>query len=61
MSLWPGLGSWTLQAVDADEDKAREEVEHFIEEYDELDDEAIRGLITAFIMKPYPTKEGQDS
>jgi hypothetical protein len=43
-----------------DEDKLRDEVAHFVEEYDELDDEALDDLLTAFIVTPYPTKEAQD-
>jgi hypothetical protein len=42
-------------------DRLREEVAHFIEEYDGLDDEALDDLLTAFIVRPYPTRAGQDS
>jgi hypothetical protein len=43
-----------------DKDKLREEVEHLIEEYGGLDDEALDELLTAFIVTPYPTREGQN-
>jgi hypothetical protein len=46
--------------LSTDDNKLREEVEHFIEEYEELDDEGLDDLLIAFIVKPYPTKEGQD-
>ncbi|MCW3049043.1 MAG: hypothetical protein JWO74_3327 [Solirubrobacterales bacterium] len=44
-----------------DRDKLRDEVTHFIEEYDGLDEEALDDLLTELIVMPYPTKEGQDS
>jgi hypothetical protein len=47
--------------VGPDKDRLREEVAHFIEGYDELDDEALDDLLTAFIVRPYPTQAGQDS
>jgi hypothetical protein len=52
--------------VDTDKDRLREEelreeVAHLIEEYDDLDDEALDDLLTEFIVRPYPTQEAQDS
>jgi hypothetical protein len=46
--------------VGIDKDKLREEVRRFIAEYDQLDNEALEQLLVRFIVKPYPTKEGQD-
>jgi hypothetical protein len=39
----------------------REEVEHFIEEYEGLDEDALDELLIALMVRSYPTKEGQDS
>jgi hypothetical protein len=47
--------------VGRDKDRLREEVEHFIEEYDQLDDDALDHLLVVFMRRAYPTKEGQDS
>jgi hypothetical protein len=47
--------------VDTDKDKLRDEVMHFIEEYDDIDDEALDDLLIEFIVTPYPTREGQDN
>jgi hypothetical protein len=48
-------------SVSADKDRLREEVEHFVEEYEGLDDDALDQLLIALMVRSYPTKEGQDS
>jgi hypothetical protein len=47
--------------VGTDKNRLREEVEHFIDEYDNLDDDALDHLLIALMLRSYPTKEGQDS
>jgi hypothetical protein len=47
--------------VSTDKDRLREEVEHFVEEYDGLDEDALDQLLIALMVRSYPTKEGQDS
>jgi hypothetical protein len=46
--------------VGEDKNKLREEVEHFIEEYDELDDERLEDLLITLLLKPYPSRLAQD-
>lgn len=46
--------------MSTDKDKLREEVEHFIEEYEGLDQDALDELLIAMMLRSYPTKEGQD-
>jgi hypothetical protein len=48
-------------SVDTDKNKLRDEVTHFIEEYDDIDDEALDDLLIEFLVTPYPTREGQDN
>jgi D-mannonate dehydratase len=71
MSLWPARGRADTRGMRTDsfgefsgggteKDKVREEVEHFIEEYDELDEEDLQILLTVFILRTYPTRDAQD-
>jgi hypothetical protein len=47
--------------VDRDKDRLREEVAQFLDDYDGLDDEALDDLLTVFLVRTYPTQQGQDN